>query len=245
SINSGNWGRVETNADTFSTNVDISWLTDGDTIFSFILVSTNSTTNKDSVTIEVDNTGPSVSIVETNRHFYFDLTVHLTADDPNGVSGIYFTKDGMLPTLSSDMIPVGGSVFINQELDLQYMAVDSLGNKSTNHITEFMRLANEPYPQWEISNIYPIPFCSGQEELTIELHKKDRNTDIRIFVIDMHGNMQAVINDPNKEFYRSIFSFDGINIRQKKLGRGLYYLMIELNGKLNRKVMRKIYIDCR
>ncbi|MFC1504082.1 DUF2341 domain-containing protein [Spirochaetota bacterium] len=218
---------------------------DGEYDFNFIVIDSNGTTNDENLyTFKIDNTEPTAKVMDTNREFLGEMEVIIDGEDNySQIEKIVYTVDETEPVISSASIPDRGAILITNTTVIYYKAVDRAGNISSNNIVLLTRIPNDPYEKYAIGNIDPIPFTPLTEKLTIEVFKQDSDITVRVFIFDLFGNVQAVVNDLSPHLYKGHFEYEGMNMKGKKLGRGMYYIMLEVDGKVERKIIRKMYVD--
>jgi parallel beta-helix repeat protein len=192
-----------------------------------------------------DTTPPSVIIIETNRYFYSNITIHLRASDGasgSGLDRIVYTTDRSLLSSSSPSISSGDGILLTSPTLLQYRAIDTAGNISSNHKAWFHKYDNNPVKELIISKITPNPFDPDNGDLSIEVLKDRLHPDLKLHILDMNGKIQKIISDPSPGLYRSGFIFNGINDKNKTLSPGYYIVLPYINNEPKRKLSKRFYI---
>ena len=77
----------------------------------------------------------------------------------------------------------------------------------------------------------------------IEVLKKNAYDTIRLYIMDQKGRVHKIIDDPTADLNRSVFTYNGMNSWNKRSGRGLYYIVPEVNGTKDKNLFRKLLIE--
>ncbi|MFC1504519.1 beta strand repeat-containing protein [Spirochaetota bacterium] len=240
------WGTLTTNSlTTWSTNFTATSLASEDTyIFSFMYLDTSGYSNYTYTrNIIVDYTPPAMVSPITNMTNYEAFNVTLSASDYSGIKNIYYTLDGSAPTTSSASVANGGSVPITETTTIRCMAEDNAGNMSSVSSAEITIIPNEAFERFYIDEIKPMPYTPEQGLLEIHVKKSELLPNIKLYITDIHGLLINEITDPTPDMFLSIFTYDGVSKQGEAMSRGIYIVLPVINGRMNKRLARKIYID--
>lgn len=237
----GGWVMATTNASNFSAVINTSAAPDGLVNVRVMLIDTSGyqLTNHCRV-YSNDNTPPIVHFSITNAAERNAITVKISASDLFGITGLYYTLDGSVPTPASTAAALNAELPITSSSTLTVLALDPSGNRGTNS-SMYTIITDAAVSNFLISAIEPVPFVPGVQDMNITV-KKEKLVPLRLILTDINGRVLKILTDSTPQNYRSVFTFDGRIENGKTLGRGVYRLFLEINGTRTKESMCAIYV---